>query len=60
MTHHIDSRGMVREREQTPAERRATLLQIAAVDDHETAPRHRGLIGGHVPMGTGYEDVAHG
>ena len=27
---------------------------------HETAPRHRGLIGGHVPMGQGYEDVAHG
>ena len=27
---------------------------------HETAPRYRGLIGGHVPMGQGYEDVTHG
>ena len=25
---------------------------------HETAPRHRGLIGGHVPMGQGYEEGA--
>lgn len=31
-------------------------FEIAPDARHETAPRHRGLIGGHVDRGQGYED----